>query len=102
MAKQASVRTPRSRVTARRDSGSDRSTDRDDRRFREDVQEVWDSSRDIWDGGCRVLSSFIIGIGEALGPPTYTRRRVEREYDDGNEQVRTTTETIARREESTD
>lgn len=99
MAKQASVRTPRSRTTARRDSGSNR-VDRDNRRFREDVQEVWDSSRDIWDGGCRVLSSFIIGIGEALGPPSYTRRRVEREYDDGNEQVRTTTETIGRREES--
>ncbi|HEX2762566.1 MAG TPA: hypothetical protein VHM92_01805 [Allosphingosinicella sp.] len=47
-----------------------------------------------------MLSSFIIGIGEALGPPSYTRRRVEREYDDGNEQVRTTTETIGRREES--
>ena len=96
MAKQATTRTTRSRRTA----GRDRDDETSDRRLREDVHEVWESSRDVWDGGCRLLSSFVIGIGEALAPPSYSRRRVEREYDDGDERVQTTTETTTRRQES--
>ena len=95
MAKQTTTRTTRSGRTTERDRD-----DASDRRLREDVQEVWESSRDVWDGSCRMLSSLVIGIGEALAPPSYSRRRVEREYEDGDERVQTTTETTTRRQES--
>jgi hypothetical protein len=65
--------------------------DRDPRNVRNDVQEVWESGRDVWDGGCRLFSNLVIGVGEALAPPSYYyRRRVERDYDDGGS-VKTTT-----------
>jgi len=64
--------------------------DRDQRTVRHDVQDVWESSRDVWDGGCRLLSNLVIGVGESLGPPSYYRRRIERDYDDAGG-VKTTT-----------
>ena len=76
--------------TTERSIDDDRDRDRDVRGVRNDVQEVWESGRDVWDGGCRLLSNLVIGIGESLGPPSYYRRRVERDYDDAGG-VKTTT-----------
>lgn len=65
--------------------------DRDSRGVRNDVQEVWESGRDIWDGSCRLLSNLVVGIGEAIAPATYYRRTVEREHDESGDTSRTTT-----------
>ena len=98
MAKQARART---RVTRTRAAATRRDNDdTDDRPLRQEFQEVWETSRDVWDGSCRLLGSLIIGIGEAFAPPNYSRRRVEREYDDGDEHVQSTTETTTRRQDS--
>jgi hypothetical protein len=81
----------RSRVVERHVE-HDRDQDRDRYRgVRTDVQDVWESGRDIWDGSCHLLSNLVIGIGEACAPPTYYRRTVEREHDDGGDTSRTTT-----------
>jgi hypothetical protein len=64
--------------------------DRDTRGVRNDIQEVWESGRDVFDGSCRLLSNLVIGIGEAIAPATYYRRTVERDHDDGDSS-RTTT-----------
>jgi hypothetical protein len=63
----------------------------DTRGVRNDVQEMWESGRDVWDGSCRLLSNLIIGVGEAIAPPTYYRRTVERDHDDSSDSSRTTT-----------
>lgn len=92
MAKPTQTRTR----TTSRSRTTERDDEFDDRRLRQDVQDVWDSSRDVLDGSCRLLSSLIIGVGEAFAPTTYSRRRVEREYDDGDGHVQTTEVTTRR------